>query len=150
MQGWELSHPYFKERGDSTNRNFKKLAKDFYAVDFNFLEAGYIDGFSYAGNPKEDLLATTSDGKFLINKAIDGYEKSVQLITWVMSMTDRQLKSEHGFYDFIRKFIPNVRKLNNAKLAVFITNNSLSSIEYDFEEIRQWEIKRRTKKKSLI
>ena len=108
---------------------------------------GYVKEYTYDGNPQKDLIAISNDGKFLINSAIADYEKNIQIIKWVITMTDRQLKSKSAFYDFIRKCIPDVRKMNDSKVLLFVKNNNLDALMDDFEEIRQCEIKRRNKKR---
>ena len=127
--------------------DFTEITKEFYSVDFNYLKLGYVKEYTYDGDPTQDLIAISNDGKFLINRAIVDYERNIQLIKWVMAMTDRQLKSKSSFYDFIRICVPGVRKLNDIKVSAFVKHKKLDSIKADFEQIRQWEIKRRSKKK---
>lgn len=122
------------------------MGKDLYVVDFNYLEAGYITGFSYTGNARE-LVAISDDGKFFINQAIPVYERYIPFIVYVMSLSDKQLHSKVGYYEFFRKAVPRARKLSNKRLAAFLADNDFKSIESMYNDIKGWELKRREVKK---
>ena len=64
-------------------------------------------------------------------------------------MTNRQLHSKSGFYDFIRKCIPNIKRMSDAEVEVFIKCNNLESLKSAYEHLKKCEIKRRNKRKEF-
>lgn len=127
------------------NGNIIKINENLFVVNFNYIAEGYIEGMSFNDGDESlnKLVTLSNDGKMFLNQAIPGHEKYIKFITWVMSMKDRELKSDDGFYKFFRKFVPSAKKMKIAELKKFLEQDAYKNIRPMYENIKGWEMARR-------
>lgn len=131
------------------NGNIVKINENLFVVNFHYIAAGYIEGMSFDDGDRilNELVTLSSDGKMFLNQAIPGHEKYIKFITWVMSMKDRELMSDDGFYKFFKKFVPAAKKMKAADLKKFLEQDAYKNIQPMYENIKGWEVTRRENQK---
>ena len=131
------------------NPNIKVINNDLWAVNFNYVEMEYIKELTFTKTNADDFMAITGDGKILLNKAYD-LERSISIMTAVMSLPDDLLGTKQGFYVYMRKRIPKWEKKDDKWIGLAIEYYNLEFQEDGYKSACEWEKKRRSVKAEYI
>ncbi len=93
------------------NRHIEVIDKDLFAVNFDYVDMGYIKELSFIETPGRTLkkVATvTKDGSFVINKPFDNqaFDQVVRTVKAIMTLKDADFYTKHGFCCWVRGIVP--------------------------------------------
>ncbi len=131
------------------NANIKQIDKDIYAVNFSYLEAGYIKELGIMQEKQfasgmNDILRLTYDGKYILNSGIDSMPY-LKIIQAVMKLTNKELKNKKGFFRFIQYLDPVFfsGKSDIEIMTALVKDNISQPLINHYRIFAEWEAARR-------
>ena len=139
------------------NANITKINDDIVAVNFGFMDAGFITELGIIEKQPSfhegdvDALRITYDGRFILNKEV-GSEVYVKFIQAVMTLKDSELNTTKGFYKAIRHLFPKVFAGKPDVMIMTTLKNEGCYVQNVtlFEVLSEWEQERRKVKKDWM
>lgn len=125
------------------NPNIKVINENLWAVDFEYINQGWVKDLSF-NNPKpSDYMCFTNDGKIVINKNKPYHEDIIKYLKVIMRFKEEQLGSVKGFHYFLRVFIPKADNLIDQAFEKFVQSSQLDAVQKQFNDISNIEKNRR-------
>lgn len=125
------------------NKNIEVINENLWAVDFEYIKQGWIQGLSFSVPKPSDSACITNDGKLILNKQHALYKDICKLIKIIMKFRDVQLGTEEGYRFFIKIFVPKAEDLNEQAFEKFVNSDLLKHIRKLFNQLSDLELKRR-------
>ena len=93
------------------NSHIQIIDKDLLAVNFQYVNMGFIKELSFLDTPGKTLekVATiTENGAFVINKPFDNqdFQQVVRTVKAIMTLKDADIYTKHGFCCWVRGVVP--------------------------------------------
>lgn len=130
------------------NSNIEIINEDLMAVNFKYIENGYIKGFSFHDAKSANSFAViTDDGKYMLNKVYD-YKSFIPFIQGIMNLKSKELFTKHGFCKVARSMGIGTEAIpDNLIMHVVSKSEKLMNSWTIYKDLCSQEAKRRKKKK---
>lgn len=125
------------------NSNIEVINENLWAVEFAYVNQGWIKDLSFCQTKPSDYFCFTQDGKIVLNKDQSYYKDILKILNIIMKFRDEQLGSEKGYYFFLRIFIPKADNLTDQAFEKFIQSAQLDQVQKLFNQLSDLEQKRR-------
>ncbi len=140
---------------NDTNNNVEKIDRDLYAVDFNSVAMGQVDGMRFIDTPEEaksKIVCTSRDGCFIINKPLDNadFQHRISLVKAIMQIKLPEINTEHGFYEWIRKASQSLEKYSDESLLKLRDAEQYKEFWYIYQNLSEAESNRRSLRKKWL
>lgn len=132
------------------NPNIKVINDDLWTVNFHHIKMGYIKDLTFTETNGDDFMTIIKEGKILLNKADNHLDRSVAIITAVMTLPDSLLGTKQGFFAYMRKRMPKWEKKDDKWIDLAVQYYNLEFHEDGYNAACEWEKKRRTIKAEYI
>lgn len=125
------------------NKNIEVINENLWAVDFEYIKQGWIQGLTFIVPKPSDSACFTNDGKLILNKKHDLYKDICKLTKIIMKFRDEQLGTEEGYHFFIKILVPKAEDLNEQAFEKFINSDLLKYTRKLYDQLSDLEIRRR-------
>lgn len=125
------------------NRNIEVIDKNIIAVNFEHINMGFIKDIRFIEGDCSDYASLTKDGKILLNKNNEVYEKNLRVLRVVMKLSDARLQDNKSMYSVIRKVHESLKKLSSNEIDKVIEQHKLNDIVTHYFRIFNLEKQRR-------
>jgi hypothetical protein len=125
------------------NTNIEVINENLWAVEFAYVNQGWIKDLSFCQTKPSDYYCFTKDGKIVLNKDQSYYKDMLKILNIIMKFRDEQLGTDKGFHFFLRIFIPNADNLPDQAFEKFIQAVQLDQLRKLFNQLSEVEKVRR-------
>lgn len=137
------------------NSHIEIIGKDLIAVNFQYVDLGYIKEMHFIETPGKTLkkvVTITEDGYFVINKMFDNkdYQQVVTTVKAIMTLKDADIYTKHGFCCWVRGIVPSGRQYTDEEALQVLKIKGCEDFWTLYQNLCEAEKKRRQVKKDWM
>lgn len=125
------------------NPNIEVINENLWAVEFAYVNQGWVKDLSFTSTKPSDYYCFTQDGKVVLNKDQSHCKDLLKMLNIIMKFRGEQLGTEKGYHFFLRIYIPKADNLDDQGFAKFIQAAQLDQVEKLFNQLSEVEKVRR-------
>lgn len=127
------------------NPNIRVFNENLWAVNYSYVQAGYIKELTFNTVTPNDFITLTNDGKIVMNLADDAAMKYIlPILRVVMGFPDALLGTDKGFMIYMKAAIPSLEKYDYPDLVQVLQKADVYATKRNgFNAACKWEIERR-------
>lgn len=133
------------------NPNIKVINENLWAVNYSYVEAGYIKELTFNTVTPDDFITLTNDGKIVLNQADEAAMKYIlPILKVVMGYPDSLLGTDKGFMIYMKAVAPSLDKLDYPGIVKALQKADAYEVKRNgFNTACKWEAERRKLKKQF-
>lgn len=133
----------------------EKLDIDLYAVDFELVAKGLVNGLHFNNAfevATKKIVSISEDGCFIINKSPDakGFQHKIAVVKSIMQLDISDIFTEHGFCEWIKGISPQLEKYPDQSILKLRTVDPYKEFWIIYQNLCKAETKRRKLRKEYI
>ncbi len=130
------------------NSNIEIIHKNLWAVNFDYLSNGWLQGITIDNLDIESYLTIVRYGSnsstiVILNKGHKNYEKVLSVFKFIMKLTIKEMKNKNTFYKWLRCNFKNYKKYSNVQIDSLLKKHDISKVKEFYNQSCLLEIQRR-------
>lgn len=127
------------------NPNIKVIRENLWAVNFDYVKAGFIKELTFTKENSDAFITLTDDGKIVLNEADKGAMKYVlPFLKVVMGYPDSLLGTDKGFMLYMKASVPILEKYDYPDIVHALKKKGVYEVKRNgFDTACRWEKSRR-------
>lgn len=134
------------------NSNIEIIHKNLWAVNFDYLSNGWLQGITIDNLDIESYLTivgfgTNSSTTVILNKGHKNYEKILSVFKFIMKLSIKEMQNKNTFYKWFRCNFKNYKKYSNVQIDSLLKKHDISKVKEFYNQSCLLEIQRRKDEK---
>lgn len=134
------------------NSNIEIIYKILWAVNFDYLSNGWLQGITIDNLDIESYLTIVGFGTnsftiVILNKGHKNYEKVLSVFKFIMKLPVKEMQKKNTFYKWFRCNFKNYKKYSNVQIDSLLKKHDISKVKEFYNQSCLLEIQRRRDEK---
>lgn len=134
------------------NSNIEIIYKNLWAVNFDYLSNGWLQGITIDNLDTESFLTIVGFGAnsftiVILNKAHKNYEKILSVFKFIMKLPIKEMQKKNTFYRWFRYNFKNYKKYSNEQIDFLLKKHDITKAKEFYNQSCLLEIQRRRDEK---
>ncbi len=134
------------------NSNIEIIYKNLWAVNFDYLSNGWLQGITIDNLDIESYLTIVEFGinsstTVILNKGHKNYEKILSVFKFIMKLSIKEMQNKNTFYKWFRCNFKNYKKYSNVQIDSLLKKHDISKVKEFYNQSCLLEIQRRRDEK---
>lgn len=125
-----------------SNPHIEIIEPNLWAVNFDYVLNGWIDGLKFHHTTSEAVFALAED-IIILNSNKPIYKKIIPILKYIMNLQNKTIGQAKNFYNWIRNQCPSLKNNTDEEIMKFLNENRLLNDVELYVQLTNLEIERR-------